>query len=355
MSESLLVRFRLQRADFSLDVDLELPGQGITAVFGPSGSGKSTLLRCIAGLQRAEGCLRVAGETWQAGREFLPTHRRAVGVVFQEASLFTHLGVRGNLEYGWRRLPAAQRRIEMAQVIEWLGLGPLLERHPRTLSGGERQRVAIARALLTSPRLLLMDEPLAALDLRSREKILGYLERLHEHLPVPVLYVTHAPDEVARLADHLVLLENGRVRACGEPAELLTDPGGLAARHGGAAVLRGRVLVHDENWHLTRIGNDHWAITVPRSDLPPGHEARVRVQASDVSLALTAPGDTSILNILPATVGEVRDLDAAQQIVRLRLADGQPLLARITRLSGERLALAPGKAVYAQIKSVALV
>ncbi len=355
MSETIRARFRLRRATFSLDVDLALPGQGITAVFGPSGSGKSTLLRCLAGLQRAEGSLRVAGETWQADDVFVPTHRRAVGVVFQEASLFPHLNVRGNLAFGWKRLPASQRRIAMEQAVDWLGLSPLLERHSGTLSGGERQRVAIARALLTSPRLLLMDEPLAALDLHSRETILGYLERLHDHLPVPVIYVTHAPDEVARLADHLVLLRNGRVQDSGDPAELLTDPRGAAARLGGAAVLHGRVLAHDETWHLSRIGNEHWSITVPRTALAVGSEARVRVQASDVSLALSAHADTSILNILPATVEDFRDLDSAQQIVRLRLADGQPLLARITRRSGERLALAPGKTLHVQIKSVALV
>jgi len=348
-------RFRAQLAAFTLDVDLHLPGRGITAIFGPSGSGKSTLLRCIAGLQRAEGALHIGNTTWHDETHCTPAHKRAVGYVFQDASLFPHLSVRGNLEYGRRRVPAAERRIMLEQATHWLGLDNMLDRRPDTLSGGERQRVAIARALLTSPRLLLMDEPLAALDLQSREVILGYLERLHEHLPVPVIYVTHSPDEVARLADHLILLEAGRVRDSGEPAELLTALDGMAAQWGGAAMLQGQVLAHDETWHLTRIGNDQWRLAVPREDLPPGSMARVRIHASDVSLARKPHDDTSILNILPVTVEAWRDLNPAQVLVRLRLTDGQPLLARITRLSHHRLELHEGQAVYAQIKSVSLV
>jgi len=355
VSGGIRARFRLRLGGFSLDVDLALPARGVTALFGPSGSGKSTLLRCMAGLHRAEGRMQTGETVWQAEGVWVPAHRRAVGFVFQDAGLFAHLDVRRNLEYGWRRVPASRRRIAPQQAIDWLGLGPLLGRRPATLSGGERQRVAIGRALLTSPDLLLMDEPLAALDLQSREDILGYLERLHDHLPAPLVYVTHAPGEAARLADHLVLLENGRVRDRGEPAELLTALDGAAARLDGSAVLCGRVLEQDARWHLTRIGTDHWCIAVPREDLPRGAPARIRIQASDVSLALAAHDDTSILNVLPVTVDDLRDLGPAQQLVRLRLADGQPLLARITRLSGERLALVPGKAVYAQIKSVALV
>ncbi len=188
-------------ADFLLEADLTLPGRGVTALFGPSGSGKTTLLRCVAGLARAAGRVEINGECWQddALRLFLPTHRRALGYVFQEASLFAHLSVRANLEFGLKRIPAAERKVGWDAALELLGIGHLLERGTQALSGGERQRVAIARALLTSPRLLLMDEPLAALDAKRKQEILPYLERLHDELAIPVLYVSHSPDEVAHV------------------------------------------------------------------------------------------------------------------------------------------------------------
>jgi molybdate transport system ATP-binding protein len=207
------VRLHLTYSAFALKVDLQLPGRGVTALYGHSGSGKTTCLRCIAGLERAEdGFVQVNDEVWQDSRNglFVPPHKRALGYVFQEASLFPHLSVRANLEFGLKRIPRAQRRVDMAQATELLGIGHLLERHPQHLSGGERQRIGIARALLTSPRLLLMDEPLAALDSQRKGEILPYLERLHDELDIPVLYVSHAQDEVARLADHIVLLRDGR-------------------------------------------------------------------------------------------------------------------------------------------------
>src|SRR3989304_3322426 len=210
-------RFSLVYPGFALNADIQLPARGITALFGPSGSGKTTLLRFIAGLERAAGgLLRVHDEVWQDGAKFLPVHRRRMGYVFQEASLFPHLSVRRNLEYGWQRIPAAERKVQLEQAVELLGLNKLIGRNDTaSLSGGERQRVAIARALLTSPRLLLMDEPLSSLDTASKQEILPYLERLHRELDIPVLYVSHALDEVARLADHLVLLEQGCVIASG--------------------------------------------------------------------------------------------------------------------------------------------
>ena len=196
-------RFRLDWPGFSLDVDLALPGRGVTALFGHSGSGKTTLLRCIAGLERAaQGRLAVDGEVWQDAGSWLPPHQRPIGYVFQEASLFAHLTVLGNLRYGMKRISGAQR-VSLDHAIELLGIGHLLDRKPDRLSGGERQRVGIARALAVSPRLLLMDEPLAALDLKRKQEILPYLERLHDELSIPVLYVSHSPDEVARLADYL--------------------------------------------------------------------------------------------------------------------------------------------------------
>ena len=219
--ENIQARFRVGWPGFVLDVDLAFPSRGVTALFGPSGSGKTTLLRCIAGLERApQGFLSIDGQVWQNGKHWLPTHKRLVGYVFQEASLFPHLSVAGNLRYGRKRV-AFEQRVGLDQAIELLGIGPLLDRKPDRLSGGERSRVGIARALAVSPRILLMDEPLAALDFRRKQEVLPYLERLHNELDIPMVYVSHASDEVARLADHLVVLEGGRVVASGPFNETL--------------------------------------------------------------------------------------------------------------------------------------
>ena len=255
MSE-IKARFKLQQESFALDVSFNAPNAGVTALFGPSGSGKTTLLRCIAGLEHAAGSLHVNGEVWQDDTKFLATHCRPLGYVFQEASLFPHLSVRANLEYGLKRIPLSEQKVPLEQVVEWLGLSRLIERgDPAKLSGGERQRVAIGRALLTSPRLLLMDEPLSALDTTSKQDILPYLERLHRELKIPVLYVSHALDEVARLADHLVLLENGRVIASGALQETLARLDLPTAHFDDAgAVIEAEVAQQDETYHLTRAG-----------------------------------------------------------------------------------------------------
>jgi molybdate transport system ATP-binding protein len=356
-------RFRLARGGFLLDVDLALPASGVTGLFGPSGSGKTTLLRCVAGLERAAGGrFEVAGEVWQdeARGLFLPTHRRRVGYVFQEPSLFTHLSVRRNLEYGLNRRPAAERQVSFAEAVDWLGLERLLGRGPRSLSGGEQQRVAIARALLASPRLLLMDEPLAALDAAARQEILPYLERLHARLATPILYVSHSATEVLRLADHLVLLHGGRVRAAGPAAEVATRldllPWAPEAELG--AVLDARVVAHDDRFDLTYLDFAGGRLSLPRLDAEPGSRQRVRVLARDVSLALGRPERTSILNIFPARVLEIGGADAAdsghrQPLVKLD-AGGAVLLAQITRKSLAGLELRPGLAVFAVIKGVAL-
>ena len=352
-------RFRLALGTFTLEADLMAPGRGVTALFGPSGSGKTTLLRCVAGLERAAGRLSVNGERWQDDTRglFLPTHRRALGYVFQEASLFPHLSVRRNLEYGWRRLSTDERRVAFDEAVALLGVAPLLDRDPPGLSGGERQRVAIARALLASPRLLLMDEPLSALDRSSRADILPFLERLHDELAVPVLYVSHALDEVVRLADHLVLLEAGRVRASGPLAEVLAR-GDLPRAPGEEpeSVVEAVVVGHDREFHLTHVAFPGGRISLPRQDRPVGTGVRVRIQARDVSLAMSRAEDTSILNILPARVLAMEEAGPAQLLVQLGLGDPPRarLLARITRKSGATLGLKPGVAVYAQVKSVAL-
>lgn len=354
----ILARFRLGWPGFELDVDLDLPGHGVTALFGHSGSGKTTCLRCVAGLERAgEAYLQINGERWQdsASGLFVPPHRRALGYVFQEASLFPHLSARRNLEYGLRRVKAAQRRVDWDHVVKLLGIEHLLERLPGTLSGGERQRVGIARALLTSPRLLLMDEPLAALDLKRKNEILPYLERLREELDIPVLYVSHSPDEVARLADHVVLLDQGRVVAQGSLRETLARldlPTALGEDAG--VVVESMVAEHDDAYHLTRLAFPGGEVLVARRPEAPGQRLRFRVHARDVSLALTRAEGSSITNLLPARVEALAAADTpAHVLVRLD-AGGTPLLARITRRSADQLGLAPGLPLWAQIKAVAL-
>lgn len=349
-------RFLLAFGAFTLDVDLAIPARGVTALFGHSGSGKTTLLRCIAGLERAPGGrLRVEGEVWQEGRRWVPTHRRPLGYVFQEPSLFPHLTVMGNLRYGLRR-GAGMARGSLEQAIELLGIRHLLERPADRLSGGERQRVAIARALAVGPRLLLMDEPLAALDLKRKQEILPYLERLHEALEIPVLYVTHSADEVARLADHLVALEGGRVRANGPLAETLVRLD-LPLRVGedAGAVLDGTVAALDEPWHLARIDFAGGSLWTPDRGLAVGRRVRVRVLARDVSLARERPAPTSIQNVLQGVVDALGDDDhPGLRIVRVRVG-GSPLVARLTRRAAVELELRPGQEVWVQVKSVALV
>jgi molybdate transport system ATP-binding protein len=354
---SIQAQFKLTHPGFCLDVDLNLPGQGVTALFGPSGCGKTSLLRCMAGLNRAEvGRLIVNGETWQDSDFFLPIHQRPLGYVFQEANLFAHLTIRRNLGYGQSRIPAAARRVEFDRAIELLGIGHLLERKPAGLSGGERQRVAIARALLTSPRLLLMDEPLAALDIARKNEFMPYLERLHGELDIPVIYVTHAPDEVARLADHIVVMKEGRALAAGPLTETLARVD-LPIRLGEDAgvVLDAVVAERDAAWHLARVEFAGGSLWVRDGGQAIGAPVRIRILARDVSIALAPVDGTSIQNCLSATVGEMAgDSHPALSLLKLTIGPS-PVLARLTRRSAVGLGLEPGKAVWAQIKAVALI
>ena len=347
-------RFLLERPGFTLDVDLDLPARGVTALFGPSGSGKTTLLRCLAGLERAPcAFLSVGGEIWQDDTRWLPTHQRPLGYVFQEASLFAHLTVLGNLRYGMRRTGEAPR-VSLEHAIELLGIGHLLERRPERLSGGELQRVAIARALALSPRLLLMDEPLAALDLKRKQEILPYLERLQGELDIPMIYVSHSIDEVARLADHLVLLDGGQVTASGATAALMTQLD-LSLAHGDSAgaVVKATLSGHEPADHLSLATFCGGCLSVPQQPLAVGQPLRIRVQARDVSLTLERQHGTSILNILPAIVTALSPDGPGQVMVALDVG-GCALLERITARSAQALALAPGLALYAQIKGVAV-
>ena len=355
-------RLSLVRAGFALDVDLSLPGQGVSVLLGPSGCGKTTVLRALAGLSRAQGRVAMTNgqsEVWQDDAQgvWRPVHERRIGMVFQEASLFAHLDVRANLLYGYKRLPVAQRKVHLDEAVSLLGIAHLLGRSTQGLSGGERQRVAIARALLTSPALLLMDEPLSALDVARKAEVLPYLEALGRG-GVPVVYVTHALDEAARLADHLVLMRDGRVEMSGEVVDILSrvdTP--LSQLDEAAVVVRAHVAAHDPGHGLSRLsvsddGDD--GLWVGQVDAPVGQVVRARVLARDVSVTLSRATDTSILNVLPAVIEVIQDSGAHSLMLQLRVGPSARLQARLTRRSVAQLGLQPGMAVYAQVKGAAL-
>ncbi|HEY8160332.1 MAG TPA: molybdenum ABC transporter ATP-binding protein [Methylobacter sp.] len=350
---TILARFQLDYGGFKLDVDLKLPGTGITVLFGHSGSGKTTLLRCIAGLQRApQGKLEINGNVWQDSERglFLPTHKRPLGYVFQEANLFPHLTVRDNLHYGLKRIKQNSGSVKLEHTIELLGIGQLMERMPERLSGGERQRVAIARALALNPEILLMDEPLASLDFKRKQEILPFLSRLHQQLDIPVLYVTHSQQEVAQLADTLVILEDGQALASGPLSETqsrLDVP--LAQDREAATVWQATVAGHEADYHLTRVVFAGGSLSLPAVDAKIGTPLRVQIYARDVSIALEAPTATSILNVLPAIISDIADGRDSQSVIRLQVGT-QPLLAHISRKSVILLGLQTGMAVYVQIK-----
>lgn len=357
MAAGIEARFAIRHAGFALDADLHLPERGVTALFGPSGAGKTCCLRAIAGLDHVVGgFLSVNGEVWQddARRYFLPPHRRAVGYVLQEPGLFPHLSVDGNLRYGERRA-RNEHAADRQRLIGLMGIGELLDRRPGRLSGGERQRVAIARALLRQPRLLLLDEPLAALDAARKAEIVPYLERLHRQLEIPAIYVSHQVDEVFRLADYLVVLGEGRVLASGPIAEVAArlDTSGRFADE-AAVVITAVVAEHEPADHLTRLEFSGGSLHVSCRPESRGEAVRCRIQARDVSIALQQPTGISILNTIAATITAVADApDPAQVLVRLD-ACGTALLARITRRSWRQRALAPGRQVWAQVKAVAV-
>ena len=363
---------------FGLAIGFELPGHGFSALFGPSGSGKTSCLRAIAGLQRAAGRLRVGDEVWQddARGVFVAPQHRSVGMVFQQGALFAHLSVRGNLEFARRRAPRGRPAIAFDQVLALLGLEPLLARMPAHLSGGERQRVAIGRALAASPKLLLLDEPLASLDLPRRAELLPCLQAIRAALDIPAILVSHAPDEVATLARHVVVIGSRGAGApfgalaSGPAAEVLTRLD-LALAHGDAAqaALAVTVLDHDPVDRLARHAFDGGELFLPSAHATPGARGIVRVMARDVSLTLARHPDTSILNILPATVLELADDAPGQVMVRLAVGAAPPagagrdggaakrgsvLLARVSQRSAHALGLRPGLAVQAQIKAAAL-
>jgi molybdate transport system ATP-binding protein len=358
----ILATFRGTIGSFGLDASFTIPAAGVTAIFGPSGCGKTTVARCLAGLQNLPGSFcSVDGEIWQDPSTFRRTHQRPIGYVFQEASLFSHLSVRSNLLYGAPRDVATSKAagIGFDEVVTLLGLARLLDRSPHKLSGGERQRVAIGRALLSQPKLLLMDEPLSALDRATKSEILPFLERLHARLALPVIYISHDMSEIERLADHLILMQNGRVIGAGPLQALQSDPSlPLALAREAAVSLDATVEAYDEAYQLLTLRVNGGLLQVPAPAIAPGKRQRLRIAASDVSIARTAPDTSSILNVLPARIVSKSMPGHGEVIVVLALgADGRgaELLARITLRSWDQLGLADAMNVYAQVKGVSLV
>ncbi|WP_417771840.1 molybdenum ABC transporter ATP-binding protein [Stappia sp.] len=356
---SISVAIRHAFPGFSLDVAFDAP-DGVTALFGRSGSGKTSVVNAIAGLLKPDGGhARVNGMTLfdRETGAFLPPHRRRIGYVFQEGRLFPHLTVCQNLSYGRFFSSRGARQESEAgfeRIVHLLGIDHLLARRPATLSGGEKQRVAIGRALLARPKLLLMDEPLAALDEARKEEILPFLERLTQETEVPILYVSHSVAEVARLASTVVMLQDGKVTRAGPPVDVLTDPAAVPAlgvRDAGA-VLAGMILEHHADG-LSEIAIAGGRLLLPQLDAPEGTNVRVRVQAHDVILARDAPTGLSALNVLPVRITALRRGEGPGVVVRLDCG-GALLLARVTRRSAEALRLAPGLECHAILKSVAI-
>jgi molybdate transport system ATP-binding protein len=349
--------FRGRFGSFQLDARFSVPARGVTAIFGPSGCGKTTVARCIAGLQRlAYGFCAVDGDIWQDGRQFRPVHRRPIGYVFQEASLLPHLSVRRNLLYGAPR--PAPAPIGFDEVVDLLGITALLDRSPYHLSGGERQRIAMGRALLSQPKLLLMDEPLSALDRTSKNEIVPFLERLHGRLSLPMIYISHDMAEIERLADHLVMMQNGAVTAAGPLHVLQSDPAlPLAAGREAAVSLDSITSGYDGRYGLLVLRVKGGRLLVPAPPIAPGERQRLRIAASDVSLACAPPQASSVLNILPARILSRSPQATGDVTVVLGLGEngaGARILARITYRSWSTLGLSEGTDVYAQIKGVSL-
>jgi molybdate transport system ATP-binding protein len=350
-----------QEADFTLAIKAQLPSKGITAIYGPSGCGKTTLLRCIAGLEQADHSqLHIGTDDLGA----LPAKQRQLGYVFQEDRLFHHLSVDGNLNFAWKRR-FSDNGPSKQQVIAWLDIEILLDRKPDQLSGGQKQRVAIARALLTAPRCLLLDEPLAGVDSKARNPILRHLETLAENLSIPMVYVSHNLDEITRLADHLIIMDQGRLVAEGPLLDMLFRLDlDVTRQESAAVVLNTRIVDHDDRYSLTQLALDvdsgvssgsesEVQLSVGQLSGEPGNTVRVRIPSRDVSIALERPSQSSILNILPGVISEIESIDGARVIIKTEVA-GQAILARITRKSLEHLQLETGKQVYLQIKTVAL-
>ncbi|MDB4837785.1 molybdenum ABC transporter ATP-binding protein [Marinomonas sp.] len=358
--KSLRVRIQQQysaASEFALSTDLNLPNKGVTAIFGPSGSGKTTLLRSIAGLEsNLKGDISLNDEYWLSSSLNLPTHKRPIGYVFQEGNLFPHLTADENLQFALKRVTNKSPSSDYEEIVHLLNIQPILTRYPSQLSGGERQRIAIARALLIQPKLLLMDEPLTALDDALKQEILPYLEKVCQHANMPILYVSHSLDEVIRLADFMVVLEKGEVVEQGRTQRLLGKLGtSFTSYQDASVVLTGRVSKQSEEWGLSWLNVNGQDIKIRKGNENIDDTLRIRVQAKDVSLTLREEGKSSILNRLNVTLDELQNDPNDSSMVLVRLLTGDtPILARVTRLSAHTLNLEKGQKLIAQIKSVAL-
>ncbi len=355
----LELSLRKRLGEFAFAADVRLPSQGVLALFGRSGAGKTTLVNMLAGLLRPDsGRISIAGRTLfdSAAGIDLPPERRRIGYVFQEGRLFPHLDVRANLLYGHRRIPAEDRRIRLPEILQLLGIGHLLGRRPANLSGGEKQRVAIGRALLTNPRLLLLDEPLAALDAERKAEILPFIERLRDELSLPIVYVSHDPAEVLRLAERVLLLDHGRVAASGAVGDVFGRPElqRLVGAAEAGAVMNARIERQDEVYQLTHLSfGEGGRLVVDRVESPVGSGLRLSIRARDVSLARVRPSGVSILNILPARVLAVHPAEGPYRDVEM-LSAGVPLWARVTARSVSDLGIGVGDEIHALVKAVSI-
>lgn len=344
-------------SDFVLDVDLAISSNGVTAIFGPSGSGKTTLLRCIAGLEtRLTGKISLHEDEWLSSSSCLPTHKRPIGYVFQEANLFPHLTAKSNLEFACKRAANTTPSISYEKVVQLLNIAPILSHYPSQLSGGERQRVAIARALLIQPKLLLMDEPLTALDEGLKQEILPYLEKICRQASIPILYVSHSLDEVIRLADSMIVLDRGKVIEQGNTQALLGQLGTAFSHYQDASVVISGVISEKlDKWGLSLLEFSGQTLKIQSGEEDIGDTLRIRVQAKDVSLSLVEDEKSSILNRLHVIVDEIETdpQDQSMMLIRL-LAHHTPILAKVTKLSVHTLDIKKGQHLVAQIKSVAL-
>lgn len=347
-------KIKIKLEGFTLDAQFSIPDKGITVVFGASGSGKTTLLRAIAGLEKSDkGYLKIGDSVWQKGNHFVPTHKRQIGYVFQGAALFDHLDVRGNLDYAIKRTNGLSKDF-IGSIYTLLDIKALLNRTTSQLSGGEKQRVAIARALLANPKILLLDEPLSALDLKRKNEILPYLDSLHNQLGIPILYVTHSQDETSRLADHIMLIEGGKIIGNGPVNDMLTRFD-MPMSHSSDAIsiIDAWVMNREPEFNLMHLEFSGGQFIVPDNGLSIESLVRIRVAARDVSLTKKKQIDTSILNIFPAVVEEIVPEGKAQVMVRLSL-NGVVLLACLTTKSASMLDLESGLSVFVQVKSVAI-
>ena len=346
---------QLQRQDFSVDAQFTIPSEGVLGIFGHSGSGKTTLLRCVAGLEKqVQGNIEVNGQIWLDKKVNLSIQQRNIGYIFQESRLFPHLTVEKNLAYGARRNRENTDSVDRQHLLELLNIGHLLKRYPFQLSGGEKQRVAIGRALLKNPQMLLLDEPLASLDQKRKQEILPFLDRLHDELKIPMLYVSHSLEEVSRLCDHMLVMDHGKVQFSGSIHEaLVSAESPLATADNAAAVLEGIVSRQEKDFQISTIHTSNGTALHVQGILPLGQQVRVRVQANDVSITKAAASDSSILNIIEGQVLKVVEEQQANVLLQVNL-NGDILLARISRKSYQSLGLDIDQRVFMQIKSVSI-